>query len=85
MRKRKATGQKTPSRYWDDSDWAIANVQTLSDNYPNQWVAIFNKQVIANNKELGPVVKQARNLGAKDAVFKFVEQGINVYRYSVQI
>ena len=80
MRKRKAT-----DRYWNDSDWAIANVQTLSDNYPNQWVAIYNKQVVANDKELGPVVKQARKLGANDAVFKFVEQGINVYRYSVQI
>jgi len=85
MSKRKSAEKKTSDRYWDDSDWAITNAQTLSEHYPNQWVAVYNKKVIANNKELGPVVRHARELSADDAVFKYVERGIHVYRYSVAI
>lgn len=80
MRKRKTDEQKTPARYWDDSDWAIANAQTLSENYPNQWVAVYNKKVIANDKELGPVVNRAREHGAGDAVFTYIERGFHVYK-----
>jgi len=82
MSKRKSAEQKTPDRYWDDSDWAIANAQTLSEHYPNQWVAIYDKKVIANNKELGPVVNRASEQSAGDAVFTYIERGIHVYKNS---
>jgi hypothetical protein len=82
VRKRKSTQKKTPSRYWDDSDWAIANAQMLSQQYPNQWVAIYNKKVIAHHKELGRVARQALKLDFNDPVFTFSERGIHVYGHS---
>ncbi|MDZ7305146.1 MAG: DUF5678 domain-containing protein, partial [candidate division KSB1 bacterium] len=82
MRKQKKTQKQTPARYWDDSDWAIANAQTLSEQCPNQWVAIYNKKVIAHHKELGQVAKQVQKLGINDPVFTFSERGIHVYSYS---
>jgi hypothetical protein len=85
MRKPKSKERKTPSRYWDDSDWAIAYAQTLSEQCPNQWVAIYNKKVIAHHKELGRVARQAQKLGINDPVFTFSERGIHVYGYSTSI
>jgi hypothetical protein len=85
MRQQKNAESKTSSRYWDDSDWAIANAQMLSEQYPNQWVAIYNKKVIAHAKELGRVAVQAQKFGVTDPVFTFSERGIHVYRYSTPI
>jgi hypothetical protein len=79
MCKQKSNERKTPSRYWDDSDWAIANAQMLSEQCPNQWVAIYNKKVIVHHKELGHVARQVRKLGIDDPVFTFSERGIHVY------
>ena len=76
------TQKKTSSRYWDDSDWSIANAQMLSEHYPNQWITIYNKKVIAHHKELGRVARQAQKLGVNEPVFTFSERGILVYGYS---
>jgi hypothetical protein len=48
MQKQKSNERKTSSRYWDDSDWAIANAQMLSEQCPNQWVAIYNSRFISH-------------------------------------
>jgi hypothetical protein len=85
MRQRKTAKRKTPSRYWDDSDWGIANAQMLSEQYPNMWVAIYNKKVIAHHRELGRVARQAQQLGFNDPVFTFSERGIYVYGHSTSV
>lgn len=85
MRKSKNLQKKTSSRYWDDSDWSIANAQMLSENYPNEWLAIYNKRVIAHHKELGQVARQAEAFGVHDPVFTYSERGIHVYGYSTSI
>lgn len=85
MRKQKTKQKKTSSRYWDDSDWTIANAQMLSEQYPNMWVAIYNKKIIAHHKELGRVVKQAQKLGVNDPVFTFSERGVHIYGYSTSV
>ncbi len=85
MRKQKNTEQQTPSRYWDDSDWAIANAQMLSEQYPNEWIAVYNNEVIAHHKELGRAAKEAQKLGIEDPVFTFSERGIHVYGYSAAV
>jgi hypothetical protein len=85
MSAQKKSPPKDSSRYWEDSDWAIDNAQMLSEEFPNQWVAIHNKKVIANNKNLGEVVGQAGKLGIDEPVFKFVERGFYANRYSVKI
>ena len=50
MPKSRSAKQKVSERHWDDSDWAIANAQMLSQNYPNEWVAIYEKQVKASTE-----------------------------------
>jgi len=85
MRKRNITQKNTSSRYWDDSDWGIANAQMLSEHYPNQWIAIYNKKVIAHHQELGRVARQAQKLGVNEPVFTFSERGIHVYGYSTAV
>lgn len=82
IRKKTNAAKDSASRYWDDSDWAIANAQTLSEKYPNQWIAVYNKEVIAHHKELGRVAKQVQQVGVSDPVFTFSERGIHVYGYS---
>ncbi len=44
--------QIPPKNFWDDDSWAHENYQTLLKNYPNQWVAIFNKAVIGAHEDL---------------------------------
>jgi len=34
-----------PKRYWDDSDWGAKNIQMLTEKYPAEWVAIFEKKL----------------------------------------
>jgi hypothetical protein len=46
---------RPPERYWDDSKWAIQNIQTLTEKYPDQWIAVFAGQVAAHDADLGRV------------------------------
>jgi hypothetical protein len=85
MRKLSTTTKKTPEQDWDDSDWAVANAQALSERYPDQWVAIYNKAVIAHHKELGRAAAKVKRQGIANPVFKFVERGFHVYRYSITL
>ena len=85
MPKSRSAKQKVSERHWDDSDWAIANAQMLSQNYPNEWVAIYEKQVIAHDKSLNRVMSDVGEKGVNNPVFKFSERGIRVYKNSIAI
>jgi hypothetical protein len=80
MRKKTNTTKDSASRYWDDSDWAIDNAQALSESYSNEWVAIYQKKVVAHDKKLSNVMLEVKNKGICDPVFKFSERGIHVYK-----
>ncbi|MGH7496538.1 MAG: DUF5678 domain-containing protein [bacterium] len=85
MPKQKPSKNKAFDRYWDDSDWAIVNAQALSESYPNEWVAIYEKKVIAHDRKLSNVMLEVRNRGVSDPVFKFSEGGIHVYKSPIAI
>lgn len=74
---------RPPQRYWDDSEWGVQNIQMLTEKYPNEWVAIFEKQVVAHHTDLGQVLAAAQSHGLNSPVIKFAERGIRIYKYSV--
>ncbi len=62
--------------FWDDNEWSLEHATEISKRYPNQWVAIVDKQIIAagkNAKEVGKVT--IRKSGRKEFVIYFAEQG----------
>jgi hypothetical protein len=72
---------RPPQRYWDDSAWAMQNIQVLTEKYPDEWVAIFGRTVVAHDANLDHVLAttQAKNL--KSPLVKFIERGIRAYKY----
>ncbi|MBN2541273.1 hypothetical protein JXI42_00245 [bacterium] len=70
----------TPKEYWDDSRWANENIAEISKKYPNLWVAIVNRQVVASGKLISEVRKIAeKRTKKKHFPVIFTEKGINVY------
>lgn len=76
---------RPPQRYWEDSDWGIKNIQMLTEKYPDEWVAIFEKKVMAHHTELGQVLAGVESYGLDSPVIKFIERGIRVYKYSADV
>ena len=67
--------------YWEDSDWAYDHFSEISQQYPNLWVAVVNKEVVAAGKVIAEVEKIAEEkTGRKEFPVIFAEQGIHVYQ-----
>lgn len=67
--------------YWEDSDWALEHSSEISQKYPNQWVAIADKKVVAAGKDGSEVEKMAtEKIGKREFVIIFAEKGIHVYQ-----
>jgi hypothetical protein len=76
---------RPPQRYWDDSTWGVQNIQMLTEKYPNEWVAIFEKQVVAHHDDLGQVLAATQLHGLNNPLIKFIERGIRVYKYYADV
>lgn len=66
--------------YWENSEWAYEHMKEISAKYPNQWVVIFDKKVIAasiTGSEAERIAKE--KVGNQEFVILFVEKGIRVY------
>lgn len=72
---------KPGAKHWNDEiDWAFAHYHELVKLYPNEWVAVGHKRVLAHGKALMPVLMQARRqIHWRDIPHLFVEKGIHVY------
>ncbi len=71
----------TPKEFWEDEDWAFDNYNELVKLYPNQWVSIVDKHVVAAGENRGEVIELAkRKAERKDFPTIFVEKGIRVYK-----
>jgi len=64
-----------PKEYWDDNNWANEHLGEISQSYPNQWVAIVDKTVVAAGKNLSEV-----KTGRKEFPIVFAERSIHVYQ-----
>jgi len=70
-----------PSReYWEDSRWAHDHMSDLAEEYPNLWVAVVDKRVVAAGKVIGQVEKIAEEkTGRTEFPIILAEKGLRVY------
>ena len=74
-------GTPGPKKYWEDSKWVNEHAAEISEQYPNQWVALLDKAVIAAGQDGADVEKTAaEKAGQKDFVIFFAEKGIHGYK-----
>jgi len=77
-----ATELKIETEFWDDQDWAFQHYPELVAKYGNQWIAVYNQQVITSGHDLGQVEEQAaKKTGqAKEKIAViFVEAGNQIF------
>ena len=66
--------------YDADLQWKRENAAALVKAYPDQWVAIADKQVIACGKTIGATLKKARKKGVSSSlVLTFIEGQMYIY------
>ena len=46
--------------YWEDSRWAHDHISDLAKEYPNLWVAVVDKRVVASGKVIEEVERLAQ-------------------------
>jgi hypothetical protein len=62
-----------PKRWFEDEKWFMQHSSELAQRYPDQWVAIFNKEVIAAGKNLAEVERVAQEkTGERDILVDLV-------------
>lgn len=71
-----------PREYWDDSKWASEHFTQIVKEYPDQWVAIVDKRVVAAASSITEVEKKGSELTGRDEFpIYFAEKGIRVYNH----
>lgn len=73
---------KVKDRFLDDLDWAGEHHSELLKQYRNEWIAIYNKKIVAHGRALEQVEKEAeRRTGVpeKEIPVYFVDSGSNIY------
>ncbi len=69
-----------PERFWEDEAWAYENYSDLLRLYPNRWIAIVDKKVVAVSDGSGNILKEAKaKTGEKHVPIVFLEDGSHVY------
>jgi hypothetical protein len=67
-------------QYWEDSRWSLDHDAEISEKYPNQWVFVFNKNVVAAGKDPNEAERIAiEKVGKQEFVIFFAEKGIHIY------
>lgn len=69
-------------RFLEDLDWAGEHHSELLKRFRDQWVAIYNKQVVAHGTSLEAVEKEAERRTGKDEKeipVYYVDSGSNIY------
>lgn len=67
-------------RFFVDLDWAEKHHGELLAKYREKWIAIYNKQVVANGESLAHVKKEAKQrTGRKHIPVYFVDSVSNIY------
>ena len=82
---KEAEGMKLPSpgpkEYWEDSKWASEHFTEIVRKYPDQWVAIVDRKVVAAGRTIADVEKIATEKTGRDEFpIYFAERGIRVYK-----
>jgi len=48
-----------PKRFFEDTRWVSENINELVKKYPDQWIAVYDKEVVAAGENLAKVEKIA--------------------------
>ncbi len=71
-----------PDEYWEDSKWANEHFSEIVKKYPNQWVAIVDKQVVAAGRTIAEVEKAGTEKTGRDEFpIYLAEKGLRVYNH----
>jgi len=74
------------SEFWEDEDWAYDNYIELVKMYPDQWVAVVDKKVIASGNNIAKIVEiTEQETGRKEFPVIFLEKTVRVYKNRVAI
>jgi hypothetical protein len=74
--------EKIPKRFWEDAKWGRKHASYLLEKYPEMWVAIVNKKVVAAGKNIEKVRNTAQEeTGVKHVLVRFVDGGSCIYNY----
>jgi hypothetical protein len=69
-----------PKEFWEDREWAWEHYEELMRQYPNRWVAIVDKRVVAVSDGPTDYIEEARRkTGRKHIPVVFIEDGYGVY------
>lgn len=77
--------QPLPKGYREDEKWADEHLGELMEKYPNQWVAVVNKEVACVGKNLAEVKKVARQKAGDRTPFCFFTWQTFRYRGSTGV
>ena len=67
-------------RYYEDLQWMHENAAALVEAYPDEWVAVVDKQVVAHGKTIGATLKKAHKKGIRsNFVLDFIEGELYIY------
>ncbi len=68
-----------PKEFWRDEKWGFKHYSELVRKYPDRWVAIVNRKVVASG-DLKVVEEEAKKkTGKKHIPVIFVESGSHIY------
>ncbi len=66
--------------FWDDLDWGRDHHTELAKRYPDLWVAVVDKTVVAYGKDLSEVKKEAiKKTGKSEIAVLFMDTGEHIY------
>lgn len=77
--------QPLSKEYLEDEKWADEHMSELLEKYPNQWVAVVNKEVVCVGKNLAEVEEVARQKAGGRHPFSFFAWQTFRYRSSTEI
>lgn len=71
--------EKMPDEFWEDKDWAFDHYSEWMKKYPDQWIAVVDKKVVAAGKDIGKIEKITQEkTGRKHFPVIYVERRIRL-------
>ena len=67
--------EKHPKRYWEDEKWANEHYGELIKKYPDRWVAVVNKKVVAAGLDIKKIKAIARKKTGERLIPVFFIEG----------
>ena len=72
--------EKIPKDFWEDAKWAEKHYSELVKKFPDEWVAVVNREVVTSGRDLAKVKEEAKlKTGREKIPTIFIECGDHVY------